>query len=300
MRLSVVVPTFNRPDALPRALQALDRQTLDPDAFELVLVEDVNNDARPAVGVRRYQVQQLKGTWPGASSARNVGWRAAQAPVVLFIGDDILASPSMLERHLALHDANPGDDVGVLGHVSWARELRRTAFMTWLDQGVQFDFATIQGTEAGPGHFYTSNVSLKRSALEATGGFDEQTFPFLYEDIDLGMRLFERGFRLIYEPEAHAEHLHEPRLEDWKRRMGLIARAERAWVERHPDQSPYFHDRFQQALALDPRRGRAGVALLHRVPRSTPLIGERIFQNADVYFRQQLGRAFMDAWRSPA
>lgn len=296
MRLSVVMPTYNRPDALPRALGALSRQTLDPASFELVLVEDPKNESPPAAGGLPFAVRLLRGTQPGASSARNVGWRAAQAPLVLFMGDDIIGAPDLLEQHIAWHEQHAEETAGVLGRVRWARGLKRDAFMKWLDQGIQFDYATIDGVEAGPGHFYTANVSLKRSMLERAGGFDEDRFPFLYEDIDLGLRLAEHGFRLLYNEHAAAEHLHQPRLEDWTGRMERIARAERRWIERHPDQRPYFHDRFADALRRPPVRGRKGRLLMGVIPRSTPIVGESVWANGDLYYRQQLGKPFMDAW----
>jgi GT2 family glycosyltransferase len=186
--------------------------------------------------------------------------------------------------------------VGVLGHVDWARELKRTAFMVWLDHGIQFDYPSIRGTEAGPGHLYTANVSLKRAALERVGGFDAEAYPFLYEDIDLGVRLFEQGFRLIYDSQATAEHLHEVSIERWQARMRIQARAERTWIARHPGEEPYFHARFSASLRQPAARGRLGRALLPHVPRSTPVIGERIWRRADLYFSQQLGRPFVDAW----
>jgi GT2 family glycosyltransferase len=295
-RLSVVIPTLNRPDALPRTLAALASQSLDPDRFEVVVVEDAKNDAALPDPDPRIHVRTLRAEQPGASHARNAGWRAAAHPVVLFLGDDIIPARDMLARHALLHEQNPGDDVGVLGHVEWARELERSAFMVWLDHGIQFNYPSIRGTEAGPGHFYTANVSLKRAALERVGGFDAQTYPFLYEDIDLGVRLFDHGFRLIYDRDAAAEHLHEVTLERWQARMAVQARAERAWIRNHPGEQPYFYARFSEALRHAPARGRIGTALLPRIPRSTPVIGERIWKRADLYFRQQLGRPFVDAW----
>jgi GT2 family glycosyltransferase len=296
MTISVVIPTFNRPDALPRTLAALAQQTFDANRFEVLIVEDANNDAPLPDMDPRLHVRTLRAERPGASHARNAGWRAAANPVVLFLGDDVIAAPDLLARHARLHEQHPGDDVGVLGHVEWARELKRSAFMVWLDHGIQFNYPSIRGTEAGPGHLYTANVSLKRAALERVGGFDAERFPFLYEDIDLGVRLFEHGFRLIYDKDAMGEHLHEVTLERWKSRMAIQARAERAWIRHHPDEEPYFYTRFSAALKHPPARGRIGQALLPYVPRSTPVLGERVWQRADLYFRQQLGRPFLEAW----
>ncbi|MEA2425124.1 MAG: hypothetical protein QOH13_1534, partial [Thermoleophilaceae bacterium] len=186
--------------------------------------------------------------------------------------------------------------VGVLGHVRWARGLKRDAFMKWLDMGIQFDYSTIQGIEAGPGRFYTANVSVKRALLERARGFDEEHFPFSYEDIDLGLRMSEHGFRLLYNEDARAEHLHQPQLEQWKARMANTAFYERRWVERHAGVSPYFHDLFVDAVRRPELRGRRGKLLMRIVPRWAPFIGESVWENADLYFKQQLGRPFMEAW----
>src|SRR4051794_20842496 len=257
-RISVVMPTLDRPDTLTQALEALAQQTLGADRFELVLAEDARNEATPELPSLPFAVQRVKGSRPGASAARNAGWRAAGASLVLFIGDDIIASPQLLAEHFAWHEREPGDGVGVLGSVDWARSLRRDAFMTWLDAGIQFDYGSIRGTEAGAGHFYTANVSLKRAMLERVGGFDEERFPFLYEDIDLGVRLFEHGFRLLYNRAAAAEHLHQPRIEEWRVRMRLVAAAGRRRGGWHSLGTPDFPQRFAGAVARPPARRRGG------------------------------------------
>jgi GT2 family glycosyltransferase len=293
--ISIVVPTFNRPDSLPRVAAALARQTLAPERMELIVVEDAKSEAPVELPALPFGVRVMRAEKPGASNARNVGWRAAAHPLVLFIGDDIVPVPELVARHVAIHEAHPEPGVGALGHVRWARELGRDAFMAWLDYGIQFSYPTIRDGEAGPGHFYSSNVSLKRAALDDVGGFDDERFPFLYEDIDLGERLFKRGFRLLYDPKAIGEHLHRPDLERWKARMEVQARAEREWVRLHPGETPYFHHRFAAALEAPASSGR-GRWLLRWVRRTTPVIGERVYRRADLYFRQQLAPSFLAAW----
>ena len=251
-----MIPTLDRPDSLPRVIDALAGQSFDPARMELVIVEDAKNETGIDLPALPFDARVLRAEQPGASHARNVGWRAAAHPLVLFLGDDIIPVSQLVAHHVAIHERHPGADVGALGHVRWARELRRDAFMAWLDHGIQFSYPTIRDGEAGPGHFYSSNVSVKRSILEEVGGFDAERFPFLYEDIDLGARLFARGFRLLYDGNAIGEHLHRPDLERWKARMVVQARAEREWARLHPDQTPYFHSRFAAAVEAPPSRGR--------------------------------------------
>lgn len=299
--LSVVIPTYRRRDALPRTLDALERQTVGTRAFEVLVIDDPVEDDSEAVardvdaGRRPYAVRHLHRDRRGVSAARNAGWQAADAELVMFIGDDILAAPDLLARHLALHRVEPGEETGVLGRVVWARELKVTPFMQWLDRGYQFDYGALRGGEAPWTHLYTSNVSLKRSLLERIGGFDEERFPFLYEDLDAGRRLSEHGLRLLYEPGAIAEHLHPTGVDDWRRRMAATAAAERRWITTYPDMPAWFHDRFERAAArprIPPLLGHAAA----RLPSGTP--GARAAHAlADLHFRQELAPAFLDAWR---
>lgn len=299
--LSVVIPTYRRHAALARTLAALEAQTADLSTLEVVVVDDSRDDDADAVaGVaaaerRPYALRQVHREAPGVSAARNAGWRAARAPLVLFLGDDMLAAPDLVARHLALHARHPAPEVVVLGHVRWARELRVSGFMRWLEDGIQYDFGNLDGDEASWTHFYTSNLSIKRALVERAGGFDEARFPFGYEDLDLGRRLAALGMRMLYDRDAVVEHLHASTLEDWRGRMRLVAAAERRWIELHPDEAPFFHDRLAEAAGLrrvPPALGR----LVAAVPRRLPLVGRRAQELANAYFLQRLAPDFMRAW----
>ena len=296
-RLSVVIPTLGRPATLARAL---DRLVAYANAdVEIVVAADAREPDPEGVGrvvaARAPRSVFVRGGRPGASAARNAGWRAARAPLVLFLGDDVLATPGLLERHVARHDEHPEDEVACLGHVRWAPELRVTPFMRWLDRGVQFDYSSIAGEWTGWAHFYTVNVSLKRALLERSGGFDEEAFPFLYEDLDLGRRLADLGLRLRYDREAVGDHLHAPTLDDYRERVAAIAPAERRFVARYPEFRPYFHYLFSQAAAIPSGRG-WGARLAPWVPPSVPLVGPAVHRRAELSYRQALAPAFLDAW----
>jgi GT2 family glycosyltransferase len=303
--LSIVIPTYRRRDALPRTLDALARQTAGPEAFEVIVVDDPVDDDPDAVaaaidaGPRPFAVRQLHRSARGVSAARNAGWRAARNPLVMFIGDDIVPAPTMLAEHLDWHRRERAEEVGVLGRVEWAGELRVSPFMRWLERGIQFDYGALGGREAPWTHFYTANVSLKRTMLGRVGGFAEERFPFLYEDLDLGRRLSEHGFRLLYNPAALGEHLHATEIGEWHGRMAATARAERRWVGAYPEMPAWFHDRFA-AAERRPRVPTLPGRLAARVPERTPLVGPLAAAVADLHFRQQLAPSFLEAWRADA
>jgi glycosyltransferase involved in cell wall biosynthesis len=301
MRISLVIPTLGRAQSLGRVLDRLERQTADHASFEVVVVADAKETATAELDAlaagRPYAVRRLQAERPGASAARNTGWRAARGPLVLFLDDDILPEPALVAEHLAWHERAPDGEVGVLGHVRWADELEVTPFMHWLEHGIQFDYPKIAGVEAEWGFFYTANASVKRSLLEDVGGFEEEALPFGYEDLDLAKRMHERrGFRLLYNRAAVAEHVHEMDLDYWKRRIARIAVSERSFVAMHPDFKPYFHEMFSGAVAASPA-GPLATRLIRRVPKTLPLIGPAVWRRADLHYQQALAPPFLAAWR---
>jgi hypothetical protein len=167
----------------------------------------------------------------GPAAARNLGLRHGSGGIVLFIGDDIIAEPTLVEEHGRWHRQFPDPGVAVLGTVSWSPTLTVTPYMHWLEvSGNQFDYGRIRGMEdVDPARFfYTSNLSLKRDFLTANGEwFDERFRHALLEDIDLGRRLAARGLRLKYNAAAVAFHDHAVTLSAYARR---IERSSEYWV----------------------------------------------------------------------
>ena len=301
--LSVVIPTLGNHAALARVLDGYAQQDAPPESFEVLVVCDPAEPDTAAVGAaieeRPYTVRRLTGTRPGASANRNTGWREAQAPVVLFTDNDTVPVPGLVSAHLARHARHPEEGVGVLGHVRWAPELRVTAFMLWLDRGIQFDYAGIVGDEAGPGRLYTANASLKRGFLEHVGGFDEERLPFGFEDVEWAYRASKHGFRLLYERAAVVDHLQRPTLEFWKRRARRLGASERRMVEMHAELEPRMRWMFERAAAQPPASGR-GVRLYRYVPVRIPWLGPRVHASTDLYFKQVLAPHFLDGWQAGA
>jgi GT2 family glycosyltransferase len=210
-RLSVVIPTAGRADALAETLAALHAQDCDPAEVELVVVDNsADGSAAPPAGVRLPQTL-VREPRPGPAAARNRGVAVAGAPVVLFLGDDMRpARPDLLRRHLDVHARDPRPARAVLGRVAWRPDRPVTPFMRWLEHGgPQFDFDSLAaGAVSASRSLYTSHVSLKVAALDAVGGFDER-FPFAaVEDVELGLRLERAGLELVYDPDLLVEHDH--------------------------------------------------------------------------------------------
>jgi len=210
----VVIPTYNRVDTLLRCLAHLQAQTYKE--FEVVIVDDGSTDDTPAL-VERYKakapfpLRYIRQRNSGPARARNVAIAQSGAELTVMIGDDILAMPDFVERHIEFHAQHPGENVVAIGLTRWCEDGQTvTNFMRWLDaDGIQFGFGSLLAGRKPDWHdFYTSNMSFKTSYLQAHP-FDE-TFPGAgYEDLELGLRLKRRhDLQLDFFPSALAEHLH--------------------------------------------------------------------------------------------
>ena len=100
--ISVVVPTYKRPELLNRCLAALCSQTMNPSEYEIVVVDDGPTENTKHIvlawslrsGPRmRYLANEGR---HGPAAARNKGWRAAHGELIAFTDDDCVPAPDWL------------------------------------------------------------------------------------------------------------------------------------------------------------------------------------------------------------
>lgn len=107
--LSVVVPTRNRHASLERLLKSLSLQTLSPDAFEVIVVDDNSSPALDEAQLSRsvaFPLRVVRRTgMPGAHESRCAGVNAANGARVLFLDDDVDVSSQLLSEHASVDGA---------------------------------------------------------------------------------------------------------------------------------------------------------------------------------------------------
>lgn len=229
-RASVVIPTYNRRDLLARLLDGLAAQ--DTAEFEVVTVDDCSTD-----GTWEW-LQGVQESFPfalrpartprnaGPATARNIGWRSAEAPWIAFIDDDCVPEPQWLGTLLGAADEGAGVVQGsTLPFPEQAAGRGPFARFVWVDR----DY----------GRYETCNILYRRSLLDQLGGFDESFgtvggAPVWGEDTDLGWRAQEAGAVVRFEPDARAWCQVYPSnyvtyMKELRRRGGLVRN-----VARHP------------------------------------------------------------------
>lgn len=209
--LSVLVPTHGRPDACLRLLDGLAAQTLTPERFEVIVVDDGTPEPI-ALDPGRYPfpLTLLRQEQAGPGAARNRGLERCTAPLVLFLNDDAVPAPDLCERHLAAHERAP-ERTAVLGTFRFSEAARASAFVRLLDESdLLFSFSKLRPGELHDWRFFwTCNLSLPVAAVRGAGGFDAERFPeAIVEDCELGYRLELEGWRVFHAPECRCEHDH--------------------------------------------------------------------------------------------
>ena len=107
-RTSIIIPTFNRPQLLPRAIESARAAGKD---VEIIVVDDASVDGTAAVcselgGVKYIRLEHSQ----GVAGARNVGILASSSEYIAFLDDDDLRLPGSLDQQSELLAANP--DIG--------------------------------------------------------------------------------------------------------------------------------------------------------------------------------------------
>jgi GT2 family glycosyltransferase len=196
--VSVVIPTFRRPDLLERCLIAVANQDLDRRDYEIIVVNDgpdavtrylvESRRQRMAAGPRiRYLAMPAR---CGPAAARNRGWRAAAGNIVAFTDDDTIPERQWLREGRA---ALGPDLVAVWGRVRVPVSPVATDY--------ERDASRLDNAE-----FVTANCFVRKSALLAVGGFDERFRAAWREDSDLFFSLLERAGRVAPAPRAVVVH----------------------------------------------------------------------------------------------
>ena len=91
------------------------------------MVDDGSTDDTPEL-LQKYAAQtplslrSVRQKNAGPAGARNHAISLLTAPVCLIIGDDIMASPTLVEQHLAFHAAHPNKTAFAIGYSKWAHE----------------------------------------------------------------------------------------------------------------------------------------------------------------------------------
>jgi GT2 family glycosyltransferase len=211
--VSVIVPTYNRGGVLIDTLQKLMQCD---GTYEIIVVDQStppNDEARRLAEDSPGRMQYYWREEPGLPLSRNFGLTKSRHPVVLFCDDDVVPVPGLIISHSRHYDDEtiggvagrvlpPGPEPVPPKHPIVGRISRLTGNQT-------DDFEAV--SEVDVDHGQGCNMSFRKEAIEAAGGFDIRFDGSAFlEETDACLRVKRIGFRIRFDPEAVLIHLKDP------------------------------------------------------------------------------------------
>ena len=236
--ISVIICTLDRLDHVRMAVSSLEHQTIAQSEFEVIVVDNGTGsvaEALAGVAATMSNLRVVHEPVMGLSHARNRGTREALADVLLFMDDDAVAEPGLLEAHLR-QLASPPRPVATGGRIylRWPE-----ARPTWVPASLETYYSGLDlGDTARPLRFpeypYGANMAIRRETLMQLGGFSVALGRrgrdlISGEEKDLFLRVSRCGGRVDYVPDAVVHHYVLP---ERTRRMWFLRRS---WAQGRSD-----------------------------------------------------------------
>lgn len=224
MELSVIIPTCNRSNCLVQALASIAGQTFARDRFELIVVDNAPHDEtaditgcfKGKIAYLRYIAEPL----PGLHNARHRGMREARSERLVFVDDDIEATPEWLAGVWEGFTNYDAVMVGGKNIPKWECDPPEWVMHFWDANGEAnqslgylsvLDFGD-SIREIDPSYIYGCNFSILRSVLLEAGGFHPDSMP---EELlrlrgdgesHISRYVSAKGLKAIYHPRASVYH----------------------------------------------------------------------------------------------
>lgn len=263
LTLGVVIATYDRPDSLRELLGDLAEQVTER-PFRVVVVDDGGHadldSVRPVAPP--FDLRFIRRDNGGPGAARHCGIEALDTDVIVIVDDDMRVATDFVQSHWDAHQR--GAEV-VYGFIAPPDDLDRAPLFARFHQRAIDQWLELYraGTTPSGGRLCTGNVSMRRGAYVAVGGFDLTLVRC--EDRDLGLRLEERGCRFAMVEAARSEHRSDHRdAGAWRRRNVVYGRSDEVIARKHPrradvspwsflDELPYVVRPLLVSAALAPR-----------------------------------------------
>jgi GT2 family glycosyltransferase/predicted SAM-dependent methyltransferase len=236
-RVSVIVVTYNKAHYAYQCLRSLLNSNVPH--FELIVVDNASSDQTSSLLRRVKNTKVILNTSNQYfSRANNQGASEAKGEYLHFLNQDVFVHRDCVSALMKTLDSS--SNIGAVGAklVSRDGKLLEAGSIVWKD-GICLGYGRGDNPDK-PEYCYVRDVDyssaaclmVRREAFRRGGGFDEDFIPAYYEDADLCMKLWARGFRVAYQPLAVATHI-EFSVGSLENAAKLMAKQQHAFARKH-------------------------------------------------------------------
>lgn len=251
IKVSVIIPTYNRKNLLEYTLKSFEQQTMSKDDYEVIICDDGSNDGTFELIESYVDKMNIKYCYHNHDSfrvalTRNMGINISRGEICVFIDSGMIACKEYLEEHYNEHKKSSencivaGNILGFKISKESEKKLKSMFDINSLDKSfnkINNDVDFHDERELTLNHigfnmsdwpapwiyFWSGNISVKKEELEKVGLFDENYVGWGGEDTDLGIRLYLNDLKYVYSSKAQALHYPHPQTsidkEEFKNRV---------------------------------------------------------------------------------
>ncbi len=199
MDASVIIPTYHSWDKLQSCLDCLASQTVEPEKFEIVVVNNDPSDPTPADFRLPANAQIITEGKPGSYAARNKGIAAARAELLFFTDSDCLPVPEYVESGLRIAREHPevsrfGGDVALVPNGSEWTAVELYDYHLGLEQRKWVE----------RGRAVTANLIVRRDMFDRVGLFNSEVLSG--GDMEWNDRAAAAGEPIVFAADAIVRH----------------------------------------------------------------------------------------------
>ena len=230
MRVSVIVPAYNRNDVLVKCVDGLYQQGLNEAFFEVIVVDDCSQiDSKIFLGDQLRVHQNLRvirhESNRGLAAARNTGAFNANYEIILFLDSDIVPELGFLQAHLDLHSRFPDELIAGVSNLKYPNDIVaasnfvRFVNSRYLGNRDYSSQAKLNYEDLPAKNFGGGISSMQRSLFVALSGFDTKFIKYGGEDEEMGCRIKKAGTRIVFIESAKAIHYDTVNLSRFRLKM---------------------------------------------------------------------------------
>ena len=223
--VSVIVPAYNAAPTLPRCIDALLNQTFDLQVYEIIIVDDGSIDETAELAGRS-GVSLVRQNHAGPAAARNAGISRACGDLLLFTDADCEPTPNWIEAMV-----RPFADPSVMGCKGIYCTRQRGLLPRFVQVEYEEKYRSMERVHCID-FIDTYSAAYRESVFLKEGLFSEDILAA--EDVEFSFRLAQRGYRLIFNPQAIVYHKHAQSLAHYLRRKFRFGRWRLRVYIRHP------------------------------------------------------------------
>jgi glycosyltransferase involved in cell wall biosynthesis len=209
--ISIVIGTFNRPSILKSLLEELLTQSKDL-PFEVIVIDQSDQkiyEENKKEFPNKDNFFLLRLQKPNTCKYLNMGWQKSNAPIVLYLDDDVSLTPKTIKAHVNCYKkpsvlAVAGRVMNDNEPISQSSQVGKILFF-----GAEITKNFSYDKEKFVDYPYGCNMSFRKEILEKLGGFDEKIQPpiYAYNELDLGLRITRKyPDSMVFAPDALVYH----------------------------------------------------------------------------------------------